>query len=117
MKDKDMIMERSKDGTIRIGGYVIKSKLLQQGGAAIKNLNVKNGGGNLERMAVPAGLFLIHQTAKADNELNIGEQVGVLSDSIYDKLLGLMGVSKPRSKTKKANKRKKGKKMRKTRKK
>ena len=68
-------------------------------------------------MAVPAGLFLIHQTAKTDNELNIQEQVGVLSDSIYDKLLGLMGVSKSKSKTRKAGKRKKGKKMRKTRKK
>ena len=117
MKDKDMVMERDKNGRIRIGGYVIKSNLLQQGGAAIKNLNVKNGGGNLERMAVPAGLFLIHQTAKPDNELNIQEEVGVLSDSIYDKLLELIGVSKPRSKTRKASKRKKGKKMRKTRKK
>tara|TARA_B100000989_G_scaffold296013_1_gene278321 strand:+ start:961 stop:1314 length:354 start_codon:yes stop_codon:yes gene_type:complete len=117
MKDKDMVMERDKNGRIRIGGYVIKSKLLQGGGAAIKNLNVKNGGGDLERMAVPAGLFLIHQTAKPDNELNIQEEVGVLSDSIYDKLLGLIGVSRPRSKTRKASKRKKGKKMRKTRKK
>ena len=117
MKDKDMVMERDKNGRIRIGGYVIKSNLLQQGGAAIKNLNVKNGGGNLERMAVPAGLFLIHQTAKPDNELNIQEEVGVLSDSIYDKLLELIGVSKRRSKTRKASKRKKGKKMRKTRKK
>ena len=51
-------------------------------------------------MAVPAGLFLIHQTANPDNELNIEEQVGVLSDSIYDKLLDLMGVSK-RSKLRK----------------
>ena len=117
MKDKDMVMQRGGDGKIRIGGYVIKSNLLQQGGAAIKNLNVKNGGGGLERMAVPAGLFLIHQTAKTDNELNIQEEVGVLSDSIYDKLLGLMGVSKSKSKTRKAGKRKKGKKMRKTRKK
>ena len=38
---------------------------------------------------------------KYDNELNLQEEVGVLSDSIYDKLLGLMGVSKSRSKTRK----------------
>ena len=118
MENFNMVMEEV-NGKIKIGGYVINSKILQNGGAAIKNLNVQSGGGNLERMAIPAGLFLIHQNGtKLDSELNIDENVGVLNDSIYDKLLGLMGGSKKKSKTRRNRRKgKKGKKMRKTRRK
>ena len=60
----------NEKGVVKAGGYVINSKILQSGGAAIKNLNVSNGSG-IQKLAVPAGLFLIHQNKNMNEDLNM----------------------------------------------
>jgi len=84
----NQLVFHNEGGVVKAGGYIINSKILQSGGSAIKNLNVSNGNG-LQKMAVPAGLFLIHENANLDiNNINdIQKGGGVISDSIFDRLI------------------------------
>ena len=74
--------------------------------------------GGVSRMAVPAGLFLIHQNKDIDSSMDIEndiQPIGTVNDGLYDNLIKLMGG---RKKGKKRNTRRKNKRGgRKTRKK
>jgi hypothetical protein len=99
-----------KNGKVAAGGYVINSQILQKGGAAIKNLNVSNGNG-LQKMAVPAGLFLIHRNKEINDNLNMDNHVSeigkTVNDGIFDNLFKMLGGRKKKRKTRRAKKRSK----------
>ena len=92
-----------KNGKVAAGGYVINSQILQKGGAAIKNLNVSNSNG-LQKMAVPAGLFLIHQNKEINDNLNMDNHVseigGTVNDGVFDNLFKMLGGRKKKKKRK-----------------
>ena len=108
----DLVFHK-KNGKVAAGGYIINSKILQKGGAAIKNLNVSNSNG-IQKMAIPAGLFLIHQNKKMSEDLNIEkhvDKIGTVNDGIFDNLFKMMGGRKKKKqrltrRSKKRNKRK-----------
>jgi len=102
----NQLVFHNEGGLVKAGGYIINSKILQSGGSAIKNLNVSNGNG-LQKMAVPAGLFLIHENANLEiSDINdIQKGGGVISDSIFDRL-----INKLSGKTGKTGKKTRGKK-------
>ena len=94
--DNDLVFYNN-GGKIKAGGFVINSNILQKGGSAIKNLNVKNMSGGVSRMAVPAGLFLIHQNKDIDSSMDIEndiQPIGTVNDGLYDNLIKLMGGRK-----------------------
>ena len=111
----NQLVFHNEGGVVKAGGYIINSKILQSGGSAIKNLNVSNGNG-LQKMAVPAGLFLIHENKDPNlndiNEIQTGG--GVVPDSIFDKLINKLNGKKEKKKTR--SKRKKSGKTRKKKK-
>ena len=114
----NQLVFHNEGGVVKAGGYIINSKILQSGGSAIKNLNVSNGNG-LQKMAVPAGLFLIHQNKDPNlhiNDINEIQTGGVISDSIFDKLINKLSGKKVSKKVEKKTRRKR-KKSGKTRKK
>jgi len=115
----NQLVFHNEGGVVKAGGYIINSKILQSGGSAIKNLNVSNGSG-LQKMAVPAGLFLIHQNKDPNLHINDINEIqtggGVISDSIFDKLINKLGGKKEKKSNKKTRSKKK-KKAGKTRKK
>ena len=106
----NQLVFHNEGGVVKAGGYIINSKILQSGGSAIKNLNVSNGNG-LQKMAVPAGLFLIHENANLEiNDINeVQKGGGVVSDSIFDRLIYKLSGKKA---AKKAAKKTRGKKTR-----
>ena len=106
----NQLVFHNEGGVVKAGGYIINSKILQSGGSAIKNLNVSNGNG-LQKMAVPAGLFLIHENANLEiNDINeVQKGGGVVSDSIFDRLIYKLSGKKA---AKKAGKKTRGKKTR-----
>ena len=110
----------NNNGNIKAGGFLINSSILQKGGAAIKNLNVKNESGGVSRMAVPAGLYLIHQNKEIDSSMDIENDINsidTVNDGLYDNLLNLMGGRKKVKTNKRKTRRKRKLNNRKTRKK
>ena len=115
----NQLVFHNEGGVVKAGGYIINSKILQSGGSAIKNLNVSNGSG-LQKMAVPAGLFLIHQNKDPNLHINDINEIqtggGVISDSIFDKLIDKLSGKKRKGKKTRSKKKKSGKKTRKKKK-
>ena len=118
----NQLVFHNEGGIVKAGGYIINSKILQSGGSAIKNLNVSNGNG-LQKMAIPAGLFLIHENKNPNLEINDINEIqtgmkggGVISDSIFDKLINKLGGKKRKGKKTRSKKKKSGKKTRKKKK-
>ena len=112
----NQLVFHNEGGVVKAGGYIINSKILQSGGSAIKNLNVSNGNG-LQKMAVPAGLFLIHQNKDHNLHINDINEIqtggGVVSDSIFDRLIyKLSGKKEAKKAGKKTGKKTRGKKTR-----
>ena len=115
----NQLVFHNEGGIVKAGGYIINSKILQSGGSAIKNLNVSNGNG-LQKIAVPAGLFLIHQNKDPNLHINDINEIqtggGVISDSIFDKLIDKLSGKKRKGKKTRSKKKKSGKKTRKKKK-
>ena len=114
----DLVFHK-KNGKVAAGGYVINSQILQKGGAAIKNLNVSNSNG-IQKIAVPAGLFLIHQNKEMNDNLNMDNHVseigGTVNDGVFDNLFKMLGGKKKKKKlTRRLRKKKKGRNTRKKR--
>ena len=106
----NQLVFHNEGGVVKAGGYIINSKILQSGGSAIKNLNVSNGNG-LQKMAVPAGLFLIHRNKEINDNLNMDNHVSeigkTVNDGIFDNLFKMLGGRKKKRKTRRAKKRSK----------
>ena len=112
----DDLVFHKENGRVKAGGYVINSPILQKGGAAIKNLNVSNGMG-VEKLAIPAGLFLVHKNEEHSDDLNISKQldnIGTVSDGLFDNLYNMLGGGKKGKKRKKRKTKRNRKKNKKT---
>jgi hypothetical protein len=82
-----------QDGIIKSMGYKIDNERLQQEAPALKTGGQAGGGQALRALTVPAGLFTLRRTAEQTSnkpEVDTTES-GVISTSLYDKLLGLVG--------------------------
>ena len=59
--DAENFVYHKSNGKVTAAGYTINNKLLEGGIPALSNYKVQKGG-NLETLAVPAGLFLLQQS-------------------------------------------------------
>ena len=115
MNDENFVYYKGSNGKIMAGGYEIKSELLQGGAPAIKSIKSQKGGGNIQTLAVPAGLFLLQQSFDSNaNTLPILEKYPqIIEESLYSRLLDL--VKPEKASKRKSRKLRKRKKKRKTR--
>ena len=109
---KDFAVYKNKQGTVESVGVPVQSFMLQN------NLPIQSGGGrlfqsggNLQNLAVPAGLYVLK--SYIDTKTDVNEEYSVLSEDIYDKLLKY--VKKPGKKKKKTRKLKRKRRKNKTR--
>ena len=106
---------------IKIGDYNIDiSNILN---TSNKNTNYsKQSGGSLTQLSLPVGLVLLNNLYPSNNTIEDiykkeyeNEDSEVISESLYDKLFGLLSVSKPKKiHTRKINKKSKKNKTRKS---
>ena len=106
---KDFVFHREKD-TVYSGGFKVESSLLRQGLPILENKQKGGGVGSatlLSELAVPAGLLYLQQNAPSKmgkiSRSNMGKTSGIVPDSLFDKLLDLATVSKPKKRTLKRN--------------
>lgn len=87
--DEDSFVFLTDNDKVTCGGYEINNTILNEGLSAISN--VQKGGTTL---AVPAGLFLLQQNFKSNAKPYVisREEVGIVGEDLYDKLLDLMTV-------------------------
>ena len=109
---KDFAIYKNKQGNIESVGVPVDSF------CAKNNLPIQSGGGrlfqsggNLQNLAVPAGLYVLRSYFATKTYVN--EEYSVLSEDIYDKLLKY--VKKPGKKKKKTRKLKRKRRKNKTR--
>ena len=90
-----------KGGDIHSGGFKVESPILSTVSPLMKSSHQRGGSGTIESpFAVPIGL-LFKQTAASEKPNEIYENVKVIGNDIYDKLLELMQVgTKSKSHTK-----------------
>ena len=108
---KDFVFHREKD-TVYSGGFKVESSLLRQGLPILENKQKGGAGGVgsatlLSELAVPAGLLYLQQNVPSKmgkiSRSNMGKTTGIVPDSLFDKLLDLAAVSKPKKRTLKRN--------------
>ena len=107
MFENDFVYHQ-KDGKIKSLGYTINNILLEEGLPAF----AQSGGGlpGGSDLIIPAGLLLLQQTIQKPTDLKDLkveklEDVDVIDNSLYDKLLQLVSVKKPKQKPKRQTKR------------
>jgi hypothetical protein len=109
METSQLVLHNNENGDVTGAGYLISSAMLQQGQPAA----VLTGGGNLieslklGELAVPVGLFYLQDLAKksADSfntsvfelydEEEEGDNVKLVEDSLYNKLLAMVNDESP----------------------
>ena len=118
MFDNDFVYHQ-KGGKITSLGYTINNMLLEKGLPAFAQSGGGRGGSDL---IIPAGLLLLQQTIQKQTDLEDLkveklEDVDVIDNSLYDKLLQLVSVKKPKQqrRTKRQTKRQIKKRKNKTR--
>lgn len=120
----DLVFTRDEQGNIQTGGYSISSamntltKLTSCGCGGSGKDGVQSGGGIVEgvqNLLVPAGLFYLQQAASRkpiSNTLsaiqNSVKDLGMLEESVYDKLIDLASFQTRMKHNKKTRRRKKG---------
>lgn len=103
---KDFVFHRDGDN-VYSGGFKVQSTLMRQGVPIIEK---QRGGGAstlLSELAVPAGLLYLQQNTPSKMgqiaRSTTTKNGGTVPDGLYDKLLNLATVSKPKNKTLKRN--------------
>ena len=109
MLNSDLIYYQ-KGGKIKSLGYTVNSSLLEKGLPVI----AQSGGGSMSDLVIPAGLLLLQQTFERgknieDMKVEKLEDVKVIDDGIYEKLLQLVSVKKKRRRTRRHSKKRKNK--------
>jgi len=112
-----------------MSSHKIGNKLINNNDLGIETTNTKQMGGSLESLSVPFGLLLLNQYLPVDSSKNIYDiqthnyleedsintksteinKNDSIDDSLYDKLLNMLNISKEikeKSKTRKKRKRK-----------
>lgn len=89
-EQNELVFSRDDDGNIMSGGYKLDTSYTD-----------KQVGGGLSSLAIPAGLLLLQQNYESISSKINKSSGDVIPDSLYDKLLQLKSVSKPKPKSKK----------------
>jgi len=92
-----------KGGDIHSGGFKVESPIMTGGSSLMKSTHQRGGSGSIESpFAIPIGLLFKPSTTTTTEKSNeTYENVKVIGNDIYDKLLELMQVgTKSKSRTK-----------------
>lgn len=93
MDANELILNKEDNGDVIAAGYVIDSELLRKGLPAAV---IKGGGANayetlkLGNYAVPVGLFYLHVQQQPINDEYDEEDIKLVEDTLYDKLLAMV---------------------------
>ena len=104
---KDFVFHRDQDN-VYSGGFKVQSSLMRQGLPIFEKQRGGSGASALlSELAVPAGLLYLQQNTPSKMgkiaRSSTTKNGGTVPDGLYDKLLNLATVSKPKNKTLKRN--------------
>ena len=96
-----MIFNMNDDGNVQSGGYNVNNIFMNEGLSLL--YPQKGGSKTTSGLIVPAGLVLLQHFTKSDDvkDDNIDEEIDVVNDGLYEKLLDLVKPKRTYSKTKK----------------
>lgn len=100
--NKDFVFTTGPDGNLKGGGFNIHSELLNDvinDGKDGTIDNIQSGGNSailntFKDLAVPAGLFFTQKQVQKNNTIRYEHKDGVIEDTLYDKLLGMLEPNK-----------------------
>lgn len=107
MDFEDCVYNKMPDGSIMVGGYTLNS-ILSEHPIMYSNTNTDNNDATINQsggsyssiftdLAVPAGLLYLQQNFKPNNNIKtLVKDIGIIQDSLYDNLIGLVSKTDKR---------------------